>query len=251
MGLKTQISHASKLINYLKKNRYIEIKEAIKNSDIKLAVDAYKKEDFVRELVNMMLDGKAWINATDDIIAYEPIVGKADTKTLAEALRELNLPQGNAERRNLKYYQLFAQIAGIVLPQLLFTQESNSGNLDKEVTTITAWLNTIKDDVLEKFNDTKSKELLTFINELGSRQDEQDKRKDLKILNKVLQKWFIDNKYVTCNDGQSIYPTEYFKFVIERMLESYDSEYSEIMNEMVAELLNVEQESNEEKIENV
>lgn len=248
MELKTQISNASKLINYLKENRYIEIKEAA--TDIQAAVNAYMSDDFIRELVNMMLDGKAWVTATNNIIAYEPVVGKTGAKTLAEALRELNLPQGNAARQNLKYYQLFAQIAGIVLPQLLFTQKSDSGSLVKGVTTTTAWLNTIKEDVLEKFDDAKSKELLTFINDLGSQQDERNKRKDLKILDKVLQKWFFDNKYVTRNDGQSIYPTEYFEFVIERMLENYDSEYAEIMNKMTAELLNVRQESNE-GIENV
>lgn len=251
MELKKQINYANKLINYLKKNRYIEIKEAAKNSDIKSAVKAYTNEDSIRELVNMMLDGKAWVNATNDIIAYEPIVGKADTETLTEALRELNLPQGNVEKKNLKYYQLFAQIAGIVLPQLLFTQKSSSGSLVKEVTTTTAWLNTIKEDVLQKFGGTRSKELLIFINELGSQQGDRNKRKDLKILDKVLKKWFINNRYVTCDDGQSINPTEYFEFVIERMLENYDSEYSEIMNEMTAELLNIEQENEEGSIENV
>lgn len=248
---KEEIKYASQLVNYLKIYRYIQIKDIPKNADIYPAVKSYENESSIRELVNTMLEGLATVNATNEIIAYEPIVGKTNTRTLTEAFRELSLPQGSAEKKNLKYYQLFAQIAGIVLPLLLFTQESNSGNLSMEVTTTTAWLNTIKFDVLEKFNDAKSKELLTFINELGSQQNNQGKRKDLKILDKVLQKWFIDTRYATCDDRQNIYPTQYFKFELERMLENYDSEYSKVMNEMTAKLLNVGKENNEENLENV
>lgn len=251
MNLNEKIKYASQLVNYLKINRYIQIEDISKNSEINSAVKLYENEESVRELVDAMLTDIAVVNATNEIIAYEPIVGKASTNTLGEALRELSLPKGSAEKKNLKYYQLFAQIAGIVLPLLLFTQESNSGNLIEEVTTTTAWLNTIKFDVLEKFNDAKSKELLTFINELGSQQNNQSKRKDLKILDKVLQKWFVDTKYVTCDDRQNIYPTQYFKFEMERILENYDSEYSKVMNEMTAKLLNVGQENDEESVKNV
>lgn len=232
-----KIKQAKIVINYLKRNRYIKISELNQNTETGKAFLLYMQEETIRELVAGFLYDEAIVSDNGEIIAYEPKIGKPEAYTKLEALNELGLPSGKGERVNRDKYNLFAITAGIVLPKLLYAQEDNSGNLIANETTLTAWLNTIK-DTLKQDKTTESQNVLAFINELGNQEDDHKKRKDLKILDKVLQKWFVTPKFVVF-DGQNIIPLEHFKFVLESLLESSgdtDSGYAEVVDEMLADL---------------